>query len=44
MYSVDTKSYSYNQSNMKYFSCYDIITTPLQTHYTSTLTITYRNN
>lgn len=42
-YSLDLISYSYTQNNVGYFSCYDIVNSPLQSHFIDTLSVTFVN-
>jgi hypothetical protein len=42
-YSLDTTKYGYNNADSDYFTCYDVVTSPLQAHFNSTLTVNWLN-
>ena len=42
-YSMDNTTYTYDQSTLNYFSCTDIVTSPLQPHFISNLTVIWNN-
>lgn len=43
-YGLDTSIYSYSQVNLNYYSCWDIINSPLKAHFNTSLTISFSNN
>lgn len=42
-YSMDNSTYTYNQNKLSYFSCNDIVTSPLQPHFHPNLTVSWIN-
>ena len=42
-YSMDEKTYRYDQNRLNYWSCYDIVTSPLQQHFNNSLTVGWTN-
>lgn len=42
-YAMDGVAYNYSMAALPYFGCYDIVTSPLQSHYMSNVTIAFVN-